>query len=81
MEELERLALLSSRAAWVRSLELLRLHLSTEKAPGQQRSCYYKLRKLKGLTLKDTWELGDVLVRAAGAGEGLQNATFHHSYK
>ena len=33
MEELERLPLLFSRAAWVRSLELLRLHLSTEKAP------------------------------------------------
>ena len=42
---------------------------------------YHKLRKLKGLTLKDTWELGDVLVRATGAGEGLQNATFNHTYK
>ena len=28
--------------------------------------------------MKDTWELGDVLVRAAGAREGLQNATLNH---
>ena len=48
---------------------------------GAERSSYHKLRKLNGLTLKDTWELGDVLVRAAGAGEGLQNATFNHTYK